>query len=135
MTQGKVVEPGELGPSEVHTPGAFAHQVIAPTPEQAADKRVEKLTVSHHGRWRRCGSRPAAWSGSDSAPRELELSVLGLATLETKPAAAEVATVPAGCEPVRVATTRTPTDPAHGSGGRGPGRHRADRLGRRARRQ
>jgi hypothetical protein len=34
-----------------------------------------------------------------------ELSVLDLATLETNPSAAQVATVPAGCEPVRVATT------------------------------
>jgi 3-oxoacid CoA-transferase subunit A len=41
----ELVEPGELAPSEIHTPGVFVHRVVPLTPEQAADKRIEKLTV------------------------------------------------------------------------------------------
>jgi 3-oxoacid CoA-transferase subunit A len=41
----ELVEPGEIDPNDVHTPGAFVHRVVALTPEQAADKRIEKLTV------------------------------------------------------------------------------------------
>src|SRR5690242_3656517 len=41
----QLVEPGELDPNEVHTPGAFVQRVVALTPEQAADKRIEKKTV------------------------------------------------------------------------------------------
>jgi 3-oxoacid CoA-transferase subunit A len=40
-----LVEPGEIDPNEVHTPGVFVQRVVALTPEQAADKRIEKLTV------------------------------------------------------------------------------------------
>src|SRR5690242_21707531 len=40
-----LVEPGELDPNEVHTPGAFVQRVVPLTPEQAADKRIEKKTV------------------------------------------------------------------------------------------
>jgi 3-oxoacid CoA-transferase subunit A len=40
-----LVEPGELDPNEVHTPGVFVHRVVELTPEQAADKRIEKRTV------------------------------------------------------------------------------------------
>src|SRR5579863_8782336 len=40
-----LVEPGEINPNEIHTPGAFVHQVVALTAEQAADKRIEKRTV------------------------------------------------------------------------------------------
>lgn len=40
-----LVEPGELNPNEIHTPGAFVQRVVALTPEQAADKRIEKKTV------------------------------------------------------------------------------------------
>lgn len=40
-----LVEPGELDPNLVHTPGAFVQRVVALTPEQAADKRIEKRTV------------------------------------------------------------------------------------------
>jgi len=29
----------------VHTPGVFVQRVVALTPEQAADKRIEKRTV------------------------------------------------------------------------------------------
>lgn len=41
----ELVEPGELNPAEIHTPGVFVHRVVALTPEQAADKRIEKRTV------------------------------------------------------------------------------------------
>jgi 3-oxoacid CoA-transferase subunit A len=40
-----LVEPGELNPNDVHTPGVFVQRVVALTPEQAADKRIEKRTV------------------------------------------------------------------------------------------
>ncbi|WP_114560580.1 CoA transferase subunit A [Desertihabitans aurantiacus] len=40
-----LVEPGELDPDEVHTPGVFVHRVVALTPEQAAAKRIEKVTT------------------------------------------------------------------------------------------
>ena len=40
-----LVEPGELDPAEVHTPGVFVQRVVALSPEQAADKRIEKRTV------------------------------------------------------------------------------------------
>ena len=41
----ELVEPGELEPNHVHTPGVFVQRVVALTPEQAADKRIEKRTV------------------------------------------------------------------------------------------
>ena len=40
-----LVEPGEIDPAEVHTPGVYVQRVVALTPEQAADKRIEKRTV------------------------------------------------------------------------------------------
>jgi 3-oxoacid CoA-transferase subunit A len=44
----ELVEPGELDPNEVHTPGVFVHRVVPLTPEQAADKRIERRTVRQH---------------------------------------------------------------------------------------
>ncbi|WP_369218376.1 CoA transferase subunit A [Streptomyces flavofungini] len=41
-----LVEPGEIDPDAVHLPGVFVQRVLALTPEQAADKRIEKRTVS-----------------------------------------------------------------------------------------
>lgn len=41
----ELVEPGEIDPNEVHLPGVFVHRVVALTPEQAADKRIEKVTT------------------------------------------------------------------------------------------
>ena len=41
----ELVEPGELDPNEVHLPGVYVHRVVALTPEQVADKRIEKRTV------------------------------------------------------------------------------------------
>jgi 3-oxoacid CoA-transferase subunit A len=41
----ELVEPGEIDPDHVHLPGVFVHRVVPLTPEQAADKRIEKRTV------------------------------------------------------------------------------------------
>ena len=41
----ELVEPGELDPDQVHLPGVYVHRVVPLTPEQAADKRIEKRTV------------------------------------------------------------------------------------------
>src|SRR5215211_6947302 len=41
----KLVEPGDLDPNAVHTPGVYVHRVVALTAEQAADKRIERRTV------------------------------------------------------------------------------------------
>jgi 3-oxoacid CoA-transferase subunit A len=41
----ELVEPGDLDPDGVHTPGVFVQRVVAMTPEQAADKRIEKRTT------------------------------------------------------------------------------------------
>jgi 3-oxoacid CoA-transferase subunit A len=40
-----LVEPGEINPNEVHTPGVFVQRVVPLSKEQAADKRIEKRTV------------------------------------------------------------------------------------------
>ncbi len=41
-----LLEPGELDPNEIHTPGAYVHQVLELTAEQAAEKRIERVTVT-----------------------------------------------------------------------------------------
>ena len=41
----ELVEPGELDPNQVHTPGVFVHRVVPLTAEQAADKRIERVTT------------------------------------------------------------------------------------------
>ncbi|XBB66496.1 CoA transferase subunit A [Nocardioides sp. WV_118_6] len=41
----ELVEPGDLDPNQVHLPGVYVHRVVPLTPEQAADKRIEKRTV------------------------------------------------------------------------------------------
>jgi 3-oxoacid CoA-transferase subunit A len=40
-----LVEPGELAPNDVHVPGVYVQRVVPLTPEQAAEKRIEKRTV------------------------------------------------------------------------------------------
>lgn len=42
----ELVEPGGLDPDEVHLPGIFVQRVVALTPEQAADKEIERRTIS-----------------------------------------------------------------------------------------
>ena len=41
----QLVEPGELDPNEIHTPGAYVHHVLELTESEAAEKRIEKVTV------------------------------------------------------------------------------------------
>ena len=41
----ELVEPGELDPDQVHLPGIYVQRVLPLTPEQAADKRIERRTV------------------------------------------------------------------------------------------
>ncbi len=42
----ELVEPGELNPDAVHTPGVFVQRVVELTGEQAADKQIEHLRIS-----------------------------------------------------------------------------------------
>jgi 3-oxoacid CoA-transferase subunit A len=42
----QLVEPGAIDPDQVHLPGVFVQRVVELTPAQAADKRIEKRTVS-----------------------------------------------------------------------------------------
>ncbi|MFH9612391.1 CoA transferase subunit A [Streptomyces pratensis] len=42
----ELVEPGELAPDDVHLPGIYVQRIVELTPGQAADKTVEKRTVS-----------------------------------------------------------------------------------------
>ena len=42
----KLVEPGELAPDEIDIPGVYVHRVVVLTPEQVADKPIEKMTLS-----------------------------------------------------------------------------------------
>ncbi|WP_380167476.1 CoA transferase subunit A [Jannaschia sp. R86511] len=41
----ELVEPGEIDPDAVHLPGAFVHRVVVLSPDQAADKLVERRTL------------------------------------------------------------------------------------------
>ena len=41
----ELVEPGEIDPDAVHMPGIFVQRVLALTPQQAADKKIEQRTV------------------------------------------------------------------------------------------
>jgi 3-oxoacid CoA-transferase subunit A len=41
-----LVDPGELDPNAIHTPGAYVQHVLELTPAQAAEKRIEKITVT-----------------------------------------------------------------------------------------
>ena len=63
----QLVEPGDLNPNDVHTPGVFVQRVVPLTAEQAADKRIEKRTVRPRPR-RASLPRPASggelrWAG------------------------------------------------------------------------
>jgi 3-oxoacid CoA-transferase subunit A len=42
----ELVEPGAIDPDQVHLPGIFVQRVVALSPEQAADKKIENLTVT-----------------------------------------------------------------------------------------
>ncbi len=41
----ELVEPGEIDPDDVHLTGIYVHRVLPLTREQAADKRIERVTV------------------------------------------------------------------------------------------
>jgi 3-oxoacid CoA-transferase subunit A len=41
----QLVDPGELDPNEIHTPGIYVQHVLELTGEQAAEKRIERVTV------------------------------------------------------------------------------------------
>ncbi|MEU1039703.1 CoA transferase subunit A [Streptomyces sp. NPDC005907] len=43
----ELVEPGVLAPDEVHLPGIYVQRVVALSAEEAADKPIEKRTVSN----------------------------------------------------------------------------------------
>lgn len=55
----ELVEPGELDPNHIHTPGVFVHRVLALTAEQAAEKRIERVTT-----------RPRPTEQTDSSPTD-----------------------------------------------------------------
>src|SRR5512144_48359 len=40
-----LMEPGEIRPEEVHTPGVYVQRVVPLSREQVAEKRIEKRTV------------------------------------------------------------------------------------------
>jgi 3-oxoacid CoA-transferase subunit A len=40
-----LVEPGDLDPDAIHLPGVYIDRVVSLTPEQAADKKIERLTT------------------------------------------------------------------------------------------
>ena len=44
-----LVEPGEIDPDQVHLPGVMVQRVVPLTPDQAADKRIERRTVRKAG--------------------------------------------------------------------------------------
>jgi 3-oxoacid CoA-transferase subunit A len=41
----ELLEPGQIDPDAVHLPGVYVQRVLPLTPEQAADKRIEKRTT------------------------------------------------------------------------------------------
>jgi len=45
----QLCEPGDLDPDAVHLPGIFVQRVVPLTPEQAADKRIERRTTRPRG--------------------------------------------------------------------------------------
>ena len=40
-----LVDPGDIDPNEVHTPGVFVQRVVELSPEQASEKRIERVTT------------------------------------------------------------------------------------------
>ncbi|WP_369222355.1 CoA transferase subunit A [Streptomyces sp. R39] len=42
----ELTEPGGIDPDQVHLPGIFVQRVVALSPEQAADKKIENITVT-----------------------------------------------------------------------------------------
>jgi len=67
----ELVEPGELDPNDIHTPGVYVQRVVALTPEQAADKRIEKVTTRPRPTSQSGGAAPAEDAAQDSATHGL----------------------------------------------------------------
>ncbi|MGL5826519.1 MAG: CoA transferase subunit A [Nocardioides sp.] len=44
----ELVEPGELNPNDIHTPGVYVQRVVALSGDEAAEKRIERRTVRAH---------------------------------------------------------------------------------------
>jgi 3-oxoacid CoA-transferase subunit A len=63
----ELVEPGDLDPDEVHLPGVFVQRVVVLSPEQAADKRIERRTVTARGAGETAGVRASTGSNTVSA--------------------------------------------------------------------
>jgi 3-oxoacid CoA-transferase subunit A len=42
----ELVEPGELSPDTVHLPGVFVQRIVELSPAEAADKHIERLSIS-----------------------------------------------------------------------------------------
>lgn len=55
----ELVEPGELDPNDIHTPGVYVQRVVQLTPEQAADKRIERVTTRPRPTSEEAGAVPA----------------------------------------------------------------------------
>ncbi|MDF8262975.1 CoA transferase subunit A [Luteipulveratus flavus] len=64
----ELVEPGELGPDEIHLPGIYVQRVLALTPEQAAEKRIERVTTRPAPEGSR--SDPSTSPSTPSTPQE-----------------------------------------------------------------
>ncbi|MET9830357.1 CoA transferase subunit A [Streptomyces sp. NPDC006385] len=62
-----LVEPGELDPDAVHLPGVFVQRVVELTGEQAADKHIERLSVSASSSASSSAASSAAPSAASSA--------------------------------------------------------------------
>ncbi|MEO6791769.1 MAG: CoA transferase subunit A [Ornithinibacter sp.] len=45
----QLYDPGQLDPDEIHLPGIYVQRVLELTPEQAADKRIERRTTRPKG--------------------------------------------------------------------------------------
>lgn len=56
----ELVEPGELGPDEIHLPGIYVDRVVVLSPEQSSELPIEKTTV----RPRAAASAPTASTSS-----------------------------------------------------------------------
>jgi 3-oxoacid CoA-transferase subunit A len=62
----ELFEPGELDPDQIHLPGIFVHRVVPLTPEQAAEKRIERRTVRPRQDAVDESTSPGAGAGSET---------------------------------------------------------------------
>ncbi|MFE4757918.1 CoA transferase subunit A [Streptomyces mirabilis] len=85
----ELVELGELDADQIHTPGVFVHRVVALTPAQAAEKRIERRTV-------RVGTTRPTDPSRHSEPAKAPAPE-GV-TLRQRPAAPRPASSPVGSE-------------------------------------